>query len=217
MTVLRVRVKILETAVTKMTYAFKGYNNHKGIDVIPSSTNETPEVLAYDEGIVIATGNVSGTNKSTGTAGMGTFVAIKHPNGLVTRYEHLKYNSLKVRKGDRVWKNRVLGLYGRPTTGYSSGPHLHWDLSSPILLGGDYIKGAFCNETRYYYDPQPYIELKTGTVTGDVNIRTGPGTNNKVVGELKKGEKITIYGRSGSWVRIEPASPRWISSSYIVK
>lgn len=215
MTKLKLKIKILDTAVTKLSCAFKGYKNHKGIDVVPASTSETPDVLAYDDGTVIATGNISGENSSTGTAGMGTFVALRHPNGLVTRYEHLKYGHNKVKKGERVRQGQIIGVYGRPTTGNSTGCHLHFDLSSPYILHGEYIKGKFCGETRYYYDPLPYLELNKGKITGDVNIRTGPGTSYSIIGEKKKGETVTIYGESGSWRRIDPAKSRWIHKNYV--
>ena len=218
MTKLNLKIKILDTAVTKLTCSFKApnYKTHKGVDVVPNSTSETPNVLAFDEGTVIAIGNVAGVNDSTGTAGMGTFVALRHPNGLVTRYEHLKYNCNKVRKGDKVRKGQPIGVYGRPATGNArSGCHLHFDISAPHLLGGDYIKGGFCGETRYYYDPIPYLECKQAKITGAVNIRTGPGTTYSIAGELQKGEKITIYGRSGNWIRYEPINSRWIHKNYV--
>ncbi len=203
MTKLNLKRKILDTAVTKLTCSFKApnYKTHKGVDVVPNSTSETPNVFAYDEGTVIATGNVASLNESTGTAGMGTFVAIKHTNGLVTRYQHLKASTLKVKKGDKVKRGQVIAVYGRPATGNAkSGCHLHFDLSAPILLGDDYIRGTFCGETRYYVNPLPYLELKEGTITGDVNIRTGVGTSYSIIGEKKKGEKVIVYGslwRSG--------------------
>ncbi len=218
MTKLNVKRKILDTAVTKLTCGFKApnYKTHKGADLVPSSTSETPYVFAYDEGFVMATGNVASLNDSTGTAGMGTFVAIKHPNGLITRYEHLKYNSLRVRKGDKVKRGQVIATYGRPATGNAkSGSHLHFDLSSPVILGDDYIRGTFCGETRYYINPLPYLELNEGTITGDVNIRTGAGTSFSIIGEKKKGEKVIVYGRCGGWVRIDPTKSRWIHKNYL--
>ncbi len=209
------RRKVMQTDVTKETSAFGGKKNHKGVDLVPKSTDETPAILAYDRGVVIATGNINGINHSNGTAGMGTYVAIKHDTGLITRYQHLKYNSLKVEKGDRVTRGQKLGLYGRPATGNAYGCHLHFDISAPIKLGGKTIAGIFCGEQRYYYDPIPYLELKTGTVVSDVNVRTGPGTEYKCVGERKAGSGITIYGESGRWYRISPTKAEWCHKNYI--
>ena len=217
MTKLNLKIKILDTIVHKLTCGFKvpNYKTHKGADIVPNSTSETPNVLAYDNGVVIALGNVQGTNSSTGTAGMGTFVAIRHDNGLITRYQHLKFGQTKVRKGDRVRQGQPIGVYGRPTTGNSTGCHLHLDISAPVNLGGKVLTGTFCNEKRFYVDPIPYLELQSGTVTAPVNIRTGAGTNYSVVGELNAGEGVTIYGTSGSWVRISPNLSRWIHKNYV--
>lgn len=217
MKTIKVKRKVIDTSETKMTRGFypSAKDKHKGADLVPHSTSETPNVLAYDNGTVIAIGNVQGTNSSTGTAGMGTFVAIRHDNGLITRYQHLKYGHTKVRKGDRVRQGQPIGVYGRPTTGNSTGCHLHFDISAPVNLGGKTLTGTFCNEKRFYVDPIPYLELKTGKITAPVNVRTGAGTNYSVVGELNAGEGVTIYGASGSWVRISPNLSRWVHKNYV--
>lgn len=48
-----------------------------------------------------------------------------------------------------------------------------------------------------------------GEVTGDrVNVRAGPGTNQKIVAKLDRGQAIRVLGRKGNWLRIQlPASP----------
>ena len=199
--------RVMETETTYMTCAFKGYSGHKGVDLVPKSTSETPYVLAWGDGEVIATGNVSGTNSSTGTAGCGTFVAIRHKDGTITRYQHMKYNSLRVKKGSIVKKGQILGVYGRPTTGNSSGSHLHFDVSLPERKDNDAIYGTFCGEARYYVNPLPYLDgtykqPKLYKVLRDVNIRDNPSVSgSKVVGEFKKGEVVTAIEIKGSWIR----------------
>lgn len=55
----------------------------------------------------------------------GNYVAIRHDNGDISRYLHLKNRSdLKI--GTRVQKGEKIGIMG--TTGRSTGPHLHFDL-----------------------------------------------------------------------------------------
>lgn len=216
--------KVMDTEVTKCTCGFKGYSGHKGADLIPKSTAETPDILAFDDGIVIYTGNVKGTNKSTGTAGMGTCVAIKHKDGTVTRYQHMKYNSLKVKKGDSVKKGQILGKYGRPeTTGNSSGCHLHFDISLPNKPTCDYIKGSFCGETRYYVDPKPYLcksapmvseqpKANTKTVMVNLNVRTGPGMNYPKIKVLAPGTEVTVLETQNGWCRIKDG---WCAGNYL--
>ena len=226
-----VTTKVMDTEVTKCTCGFKGYNGHKGADLVPKSTAETPDILSYDDGVVIYVGNVQGTNKSTGTAGMGTCVAIKHRDGTVTRYQHMKYNSLKVRKGDSVRKGQILGKYGRPeTTGNSSGCHLHFDISLPNKPTCDYIKGTFNGETRYYVDPKPYLTKKTASkptasdnagkykVTAQsLRIRKGPGTNYTSIGTLRAGMTVTVYSVKNGFGSIKSDSSQWCSMDYLEK
>ena len=214
-TVIDVTTKVMNTTVTKCTCGFMEYKNHKGADLIPKSTDETPDILAYNSGTVIFTGNVNGVNSSTGNAGMGTCVAIKHGDGTVTRYQ-------------QVVKGQVLGKYGRPTSGNSTGCHLHWDISLPTKPDEKYVKGTFCGETRYYVDPIPYLtkpvsngsnnsntaKKKTGKVTASVlNVRSGPGSSYKVVSTLKKGKTVTIYEEKNGFYRI--GDNKWCSADYI--
>ena len=219
MTELNVTTRVMNTSLHKMTVAFKGNSKktHKGVDLVPKATSETPEILAYDDGVVIHTQNLSGTNESTGTAGMGTSCAIKHPDGKVTRYQHLKYNSLKVKKGDKVKKGQTLGVYGRPTTGNSTGSHLHFDISLPSKPSCDYIKGTFCGETRYYVNPLDYLcKSNRYKVTASVlNVRSGAGTNYSKVGKLMKGDIVTVTDKKDGFGKI--GAGQWVSLDYLTK
>ena len=212
--------KVMDTEVTKCTCGFKGYSGHKGADLVPKSTAETPDILAFDDGIVIYTGNVKGTNKSTGTAGMGTCVAIKHKDNTITRYQHLKYNSIPkgITKGATVKRRQKIGVYGRPeTTGNSSGCHLHFDISLPNKPTCDYIKGSFCGETRYYVDPKPYLcqseKANTKTVMVALNVRSGPGMNYPRIKVLVPGTKVNVLEERDGWTRID--INRWVASKHL--
>lgn len=54
------------------------------------------------------------------------FVRIRHDNGWVSLYYHLKSGSVQVRRGQRVTCGEFLGLVG--SSGYSSSPHLHFEV-----------------------------------------------------------------------------------------
>lgn len=46
-----------------------------------------------------------------------------------------------------------------------------------------------------------------------LNVRSGAGTNNSIVGRLYNGDKVTVYETKGSWSRI--GDDRWVSSNYL--
>jgi murein DD-endopeptidase MepM/ murein hydrolase activator NlpD len=72
---------------------------------------------------VIATGD--GKIKSARrNGGMGKMVEINHGFGYVTRYGHL--DKIMVKPGQKVKRGDVIGLMG--STGYSTGPHLHYEV-----------------------------------------------------------------------------------------
>ena len=54
----------------------------------------------------------------------GNYIILKHSDNLKTFYGHL--NSVKVKKGMNLRKGEVIGYMG--STGYSTGPHLHFEI-----------------------------------------------------------------------------------------
>ena len=73
------------------------------------------------------------------------FVAIQHADGTYARYFHLRHNGVIVHRGDSVAAGDQIGLSGN--TGYSSTPHLHFDVVDVLpedtcslqIVGGEEI------------------------------------------------------------------------------
>ena len=86
---------------------------HTGIDM--SAAVGAP-VMAAADGVVVAVGH--------GALGYGNYVVIAHGGGIATLYGHLLQTN--VTNGQRVSRGQVVGLEG--STGYSTGPHLHFEL-----------------------------------------------------------------------------------------
>jgi len=91
---------------------------HKGTDYAASSG--TP-VRAIGDGTVIFAGRRSG---------YGNVVEIKHPNGYVSRYAHLRAFARGATRGSRVSIGETIGQVGM--TGLATAPHLHFE----VLVGG---------------------------------------------------------------------------------
>ena len=87
---------------------------HRGIDYAADSG--TP-IMATSDGVVVHRG-VKGS--------FGNTVEIRHPNGWITRYAHLRGFRSGVNLGTRVRQSDIIGYVGM--TGLASGPHLHYEM-----------------------------------------------------------------------------------------
>ncbi len=99
---------------------FHGRENHSGIDIgrsiSPPKSIDGAAIMAAGAGTVIYAGSRSG---------YGNTVMIDHGNGVVTLYAHQQGGGIKVSVGQRVSKGDRIGTVG--STGYSTGPHLHFE------------------------------------------------------------------------------------------
>lgn len=87
---------------------------------------ETP-VLAAADGIVTFIKDSSNTGGSNPIYwNHSNFIVIKHSNGEYSRYDHLSYNSSKVKVGQYVKAGEEIARVGM--TGYTYLPHLHFQV-----------------------------------------------------------------------------------------
>lgn len=103
--------------------------NHKAIDIVANDRSET-NIIALESGTVeTVVNNVKGPNhKSKGLATYGNFVKIKQNNGKTALYAHMKYGSVRVKKGEYIEKGTVIGTIGE--TGNAYGKHLHLEIQN---------------------------------------------------------------------------------------
>jgi murein DD-endopeptidase MepM/ murein hydrolase activator NlpD len=109
-----------------------GTVNHPGFDLAAVTGTQ---VTAAARGTVVHAGP-GGT--------YGNLVTVRHDSGFETRYAHLSAVDVKV--GDAVEAGQDVGKVG--TTGYSTGPHLHFE----VRRNGVAI------------DPAPFLPLHSSTV-----------------------------------------------------
>ncbi len=95
----------------------RGRRFHTGIDLQISRKGGEP-VRAARDGIVTRAGVLSG---------YGRMVEVKHADGFVTRYAHLRKIEVKLKQ--KVLRGQTLGLVGQ--TGRASTPHLHYEVLTP--------------------------------------------------------------------------------------
>jgi murein DD-endopeptidase MepM/ murein hydrolase activator NlpD len=107
------------------------YDGHTGLDIDVASFRAMDgnfPVLAVADGVVTATFDDSFDRNLGGTVAdcskdPWNFVQVKHANGYVTTYGHLKKDSVVVSLGQSVKTGDTLAVVG--SSGCSTGPHLH--------------------------------------------------------------------------------------------
>ena len=125
---------ILPINKARITAAYKNSNyakefgyTHYGVDMTDKDRKDYT-LYASGKGVV----SHCGFNKSGGNVVVIVYRDCELPIGgtcdIVLRYFHLK--SIKVKVGQKVNKDTIIGLYGN--TGYSSGSHLHLECDTDV-------------------------------------------------------------------------------------
>ena len=108
----------------------KVYKLHTGVDLAGSGCNGKPVVAAADGTVIVAKYN----------SAYGNYIVIDHGGGITTLYAHS--SKLEVKVGDTVKAGQEIMKVG--TTGYSTGPHLHFEVRENGTyvdpIGKGYIK-----------------------------------------------------------------------------
>jgi murein DD-endopeptidase MepM/ murein hydrolase activator NlpD len=108
------------------------YNQHDGTDLgIGGFTamNAGRWVMSAAAGKVIAVHDGEYDRCTTGNCGTANYVKIRHADGKVTLYWHLKKWSIRVKVGQNVPCGIYIGQVG--SSGHSTGPHLHFGVVMP--------------------------------------------------------------------------------------
>ena len=107
--------------------AYESKMSHKGERALDFKVKKGTKICAAREGVVVAAredsdeGGLKPENLSD-----GNYVSIKHIDGSVAHYWHLKKDGVHVNTGDEVTAGQLIGESGN--TGYSAFPHLHFEV-----------------------------------------------------------------------------------------
>jgi hypothetical protein len=123
-----------------------------------------------------------------GAHGYGRHVIVRHDDGFVTLYAHLL--KVFVQESQRISSGFHIGAMGGDPNdddkndGYSTGPHLHWELALPKQPTGDFVKTFL----GYTVDPIPELMRRYATAPTysgkvvsprGVRVRSDPVVNDK--------------------------------------
>lgn len=102
---------------------------------------------------------------------VGNFVMIKHANGEVSVYCHLKFESTRVKAGQPVKRGDVIGLCGN--TGNSTEPHLHYQVQGTSLFEAENSMKVFFEKVMLKRDGKTEEKSEYSPVKGDIVSETG--------------------------------------------
>lgn len=142
---------VLDYACGTATYDAQPGFQHKGTDIgiqDMAAVRAGVEVRAAAAGVVVGMRDgVTDINVKDRTSPLpinkycGNGVRLKHAQGLVTQYCHMKKGSIVVKAGEQVRQGQRLGLVG--LSGFSAFPHLHFQ-----VIQGKTIVDPFVGFTR---------------------------------------------------------------------
>jgi uncharacterized protein YraI len=179
----------------------KGY--HTGIDF-----------AGVPEGTLVFSPTAGTVTLAEENGGYGLCVVLQRDDGVEMIFGH--FSRVSVQRGERVQVGQELGGIGQ--TGLATGVHVHVEAR---LLGDD-------------IDPTPYLMAahvdasvpvrgderaspSNGRTNGRPNLRTGPGTEHRVIQVLADGARVTVFDTTGEWMRVAVAGAEgYIHQSLIV-
>ncbi len=193
--------------VNPQIYARFGAPGHTGIDL--GGIEGVTTVYAATDGRVTTTRQQED--------GFGNHVYVQHANGFTTIYGHLF--SILVKQGDMIAAGTPVGKLGN--TGFSTGPHLHFELRGPQGMPG---------WPRNIIDPTPFLLPHLGFVrpagpykegwvvawgvtvqgelaqanSGGVSLRGGPSQNHKRLNVVREGVMMIVTGgQQGEYLPVQ--------------
>ncbi|MCL2077376.1 MAG: M23 family metallopeptidase [Oscillospiraceae bacterium] len=208
MTQLKCTNPIFANGKTKVTYGFMDPQyglNHYGADLVPGTGTEEA-VIAIEEGRVIKvkadvnrTLSVNVKENWSSPDALGNYVVLKHPNGYISKYCHLKFRSLCVKIGDNLKKGAKLGIIG--STGLSTAPHVHFEIwtnendrssridPEPFIIGTKSLKGSAPSPPK---PENPSKDVDVRVLAYSAKMREQPSMSSQILKVIETGNTVKV-------------------------
>jgi len=194
------------------TVSEKYGRNHKGIEV--ACEGEKVEILAVKDGVVKKVESrvckhEDRVDDSCDDQGRGNYVIIGHNDGIESRYEHLKYDSVVVDEGDKVKAGDVIAYMG--SSGRSIKQHLYFQLNdlskNTINVNQDKVRYIYSYNGKEDDNKDNKWKVKVKCV----NLRKGPSTDDTVVAVIPKNSILDVNAEK------KVANKKWLKTRYLGK
>lgn len=163
----------------KVTQGYNGDYSHQGKLALDFAMNRGTPITAARSGLVVQMKeNSSQGGPSRRYLRDANYIIIYHDDGTFAEYAHLQYNGAVVEIGERVKAGEVIAYSGN--TGWSRGPHLHFQVFKPLKMRRKTIATDFLNHKqqqvrieagKYYYSYHPG--------SGDYKVKLGRELSNQ--------------------------------------
>lgn len=149
------------------------YGGHNGNDFgigSWSGMDAGRDIVAAAEGTVVYAHDGEYDRCSTGDcyggSGFGNYVKVQHADGKVAYYAHMRQWTVAVSAGQWVSCGTFLGQVG--SSGYSTGPHIHFEVRNSGNTAEDPFDGACSAPPSYWVDQGSYGSVPSPACDGPV-------------------------------------------------
>lgn len=195
--------RLLDFNCGNRTYDTSGGYNHKGVDIFNwpfwwnKQDNDEVAVVAVADGTIIFKSNGNFDRSCFNNNNNWNAVYLRHFDGTVSWYGHLKNNSLTTKTvGQNVTQGEFLGIVG--SSGNSTGPHLHFEIYDPGNQLRDPYQGP-CNSLNsesYWLEQLPYRNSRINKLMTHSAPPILPGCPNPEIqnekNEFQQGEQLIV-------------------------
>ncbi|MEW6064732.1 MAG: SH3 domain-containing protein [Bacillota bacterium] len=144
---------------------------------------------------------------SRGAAGAQSKVAVVTADSLNVRSGPGTQHGIagKVKKGDRLAVLSQSGDWIKVQSGSTTGWVASWLVK---------VQNAPAAPVNTPSSPPAAGSGKVAVVTADsLNVRSGPGTQHGIAGQVKKGDRLTVLSQSGDWIKVQSGSTTgWVAN-----